>query len=178
MHETPYCSIRDGDRDAFTALVREYGGPLKAFACHILGDMTLAEDCVQDLFATVWLHRRKLDFGAALRDYLYTAVRNMAFNQIRTRERLDRRHHEFRAMEEQASAFMVEQGVYDMLSRAVDMLPGRTAEVIRLSLDGLKQEEIARQMGVTVQNVKNLKTIGIKRLREILGAFSVLLLNM
>jgi RNA polymerase sigma-70 factor (ECF subfamily) len=56
-----------------------------------------------------------------------------------------------------------------LLYETLQNLPERTAEVIKLTLDGFRQEEIAERMGIAVSSVKTLKSSGIGKLREIMN---------
>ena len=53
---------------------------------------------------------------------------------------------------------------------AVDALPGKGREIFMLSkVDGLKNREIAEQLGISLKTVEAQMTIAIKRLRKELG---------
>lgn len=170
-----FTGIRNDDPRAFDALVHRYDVALNAFALHIVGSAEAAEEIVQDVFMNLWLNRKKVDFGAPLRNYLYVSTRNMAYNYLRSANRYDDRIRKFETDASVAYSFMVEEEALRLLDEAIDRLPPRTAEVIRMSLEGMKQEEIAERMNVTLSNVKNLKSIGIRRLKELLGPLFILL---
>ncbi len=61
-----------------------------------------------------------------------------------------------------------------LLNEAIDRLPEGTAQIIRLSLDGFKQEQIALRLDISLATVKAQKGKGILKLREILGPLSAL----
>ena len=176
--KTIYSKIRDNDRDAFNLLVDEYNVALNAFVSHLLKDDSAAEDIVQDVFVNLWFNRKKVDFEIPVRNYLYVSARNLAYNHIRSLRRF--REHAQRSSEfdEMAGFHIVEEETTRLLNNAITKLPPRTAEVIRLSLEGLKQDEIAERMDVGVANVKLLKSRGIAKLREILGPMAFLLIGL
>lgn len=164
----------DSDREAFNDLVRTYYESLTAFAFHILKNMEAAEDVVQDIFATLWVTRRKIDFGAPLKNYLYVATRNKTYNYIRSARRHSERIRYTFPQHEEASLFLVEEETNRILMAAIDRLPPRSAEVIRLSLDGMTQEQISQQMGITLSTVKALKSAGVRRLKQTIGAIGLI----
>ena len=67
--------IREGNAQAFERLFSTYCGPLVHFAGRYVGDLAVAENIVQDVFVNVWNRREQLDPTAAIKAYLYTAVK-------------------------------------------------------------------------------------------------------
>lgn len=162
--------IRDGDQDAFRVLMRECYEPLISFVHYIVGNRESAEEIVQDVFVNVWVSRSKISFDTPIKNYLYVSARNLAFNHLRNSKRLKARIEKLIPREDIIiEAFMIEKDAIDLLENAIDRLPPRTAEIIKMSLQGMKREEIARILGTTESNIKNLKALGIKKLRVILG---------
>ncbi len=72
--------IRDGDRNAFTALVRSLYGRLVAFATGLTGSRADAEDIVQDVLSAVWKNHQSFAPRTSTPVYLYRAVRNRCIN--------------------------------------------------------------------------------------------------
>ena len=66
---------------------------------------------------------------------------------------------------------LVEEEAYRMFYNAVESLPHQTRQVILLSMDGLKNSEIAGQLGIAESSVHTLKKIAYKKLREILREY-------
>ncbi|MNR25783.1 RNA polymerase sigma factor [compost metagenome] len=52
------------------------------------------------------------------------------------------------------------------LYKAIEVLPDRKKEIIKLSLKGLKNTEIAEELGIQLQTVKTLKSQSYKILRD------------
>lgn len=76
-----------GERDAFTALVERFQGPLYQFAYRILGDTALAQDATQEAFARAWLKRGsyRVRPDARFSTWLFQLARNAAVDQLRRR---------------------------------------------------------------------------------------------
>ncbi len=171
-----YSRIRNDDRRIFNGLVREYQLSLHVFLFNIVKDNAVAEDLVQDVFVNVWLNRKKIDFEIPVANYLYVTARNLAYNHIRSEKRF-REHTRHLAVPDSAvSMYFIEEESTRLLMNAIGRLTPRTAEVIKYSLDGMRQEKIAERMGVTVATVKYLKADGLKQLRKILGDAFIMLL--
>lgn len=165
--------IQKENRKAFDELVLQYNESLNAFAFNILKDKEAAENIVQDVFVNLWLNRKKITFGDSIKSLLYISTRNLVFNYIRSIKRENERYKQF-IEDDEESTFnnIIQEEALRLLEESIEKLPPRTAEVIRLSLEGFKQEEIAEQMDVSVANVKRLKSLGIEKLRKSLGTLS------
>lgn len=166
------------DLEAFNDIICRYGESLTAFVFHILKDMDVADDIVQDLFLSLWTKRGKIDFGEPIKNYLYVTARNLAYYHIRSNKRLDKGVPAAIPSEEQTSAYIIEEEARRILNDAITRLPDRTGEVIRLTLEGLRQEAIAEQMGISLANVKKLKALGIAKLKEMMGPLFFLIFEL
>ena len=170
--------IQKDNRQAFNELVLSFNESLNAFACHILKDKEASEDIVQDVFVNLWLNRKKITFGESTKSLLYVSTRNMVFNYIRSMKRQDERYKHFTEDDEPSTMnYIIQEEALRLLNESIEQLPPRMAEVIRLSLEGLKQEEIAEKMEVTVANVKRLKALSIEKLKKSLGPLSYFVLT-
>jgi RNA polymerase sigma-70 factor (ECF subfamily) len=77
--------------------------------------------------------------------------------------------------DDEMSRWMIEQETSRLLLEAIDRLPPRAAAVIRLTLEGVRQDEIGERMGITVATVKALKADGMHKLKKMLAGLCVLL---
>lgn len=71
--------------EQFERIFREYYGPLVRFAGVILrtGNISDAEEVVQDVMSALWEKHQKIDVHTSLKSYLFSAVRNGALMRIR-----------------------------------------------------------------------------------------------
>lgn len=76
-----------GDKEAFTALVLEFGDRLYAVAYRILRDTGRAEDVVQQVFLTAWRELRHLRDDERLEAWLYRLLVNSAYAEVRHTKR-------------------------------------------------------------------------------------------
>ncbi len=139
-------------------------------AYRLLGDMSDAEDVVQDAFLCVW---RSLDtFDPArgtVRTWLLTIVRNRALDVLRSR-----RLHPMRELcEDSAFADSVDvareaQVRVDgsQVRQALESLPDVQRETLRLAyLEGMSHAEIAARMAEPLGTIKGRVRLGLARLR-------------
>lgn len=168
--------FRAGDEGAFEAMFRVYAAPLCAFAFQFTRSRELATEVVHDVFLLIWSRRDRLDVRTNLRAYLYRATRNRAL-EVRRRDTFFRRWVE-RATHEQEhddSARLTatpheqlereEQAA--LLHEAIDALPERRRMVLLLRWrDGLRNDEVAEVMGISIKTVENQITQALRVLRE------------
>jgi RNA polymerase sigma-70 factor (ECF subfamily) len=147
--------------------------PLCLYALHYLGDSDMAEDVVQECFATLW---EKLEAGLAVanrRAYLYMTVRNRCLDQLRRK-----------GMQTESLKPYDTYGIIDdddaqersqieaRLWTAIDSLPEKCREVFLMSKrDGLKYEEIATERGISENTVRNQISKALKVLKD--GAIKI-----
>ncbi|MDR1720101.1 MAG: sigma-70 family RNA polymerase sigma factor [Dysgonamonadaceae bacterium] len=159
-------NISQGDHSAFRLLMERYYGALWVFSNRILDDDFYAEDVVQDVFVDVWSQRKQLAEVVSVKSYLYGMVKNKCLTVIRSSKISEKYPCEFQHIEDDMLDKYIETETIRLLLNAVEALPPRSARVLKLSLEGLRQEKIAEQMGITVATVKALKAEGIKKLKK------------
>ena len=151
-------------------LLRKYYARMCAVSCEIVGSLETAEDIVQDVFVKLWDRRGQWDGIASPEDYIYMAVRNRSLNFLRNRSHtgVPLSGREAAALEETAeiSAKLIEQDLNHLLMSAISRLPQKSARLMFLFLEGLGNNEIAAELGVSVNTVKTLKYASIRRLRQ------------
>src|SRR5919202_2563921 len=75
-----------GDGRAFSELYDRYGGLVYGAGMRYLGDRTLVEDLVQDVFVSVWRNAASFDSSkAGFSTWVYRIARNRAIDLARRR---------------------------------------------------------------------------------------------
>ena len=149
--------ITNDDYTSYNQLFMRYYGRLCAYVFGIVQNESASEDVVQELFIRLWTHREKLNISESISGYLYRASKNSALNYLRAEK--NRKHHlaEIPAGDWQTNEVQIEQVEFNAaLHECIQQLPGRSKEVFLLSrFDGLKQNEISNQLGISVKTIKN-----------------------
>lgn len=156
--------VQQGDELAFRELFDEFYQALCVFATKYLKDDALAADVVQEVFMKYWSRKCDFDNYFKVKSFLYTVVRNDCLNVIRG----DKRKREDISVVESDDFYtetLIEEEAYRIFYNAVDALPNQTRQVIQLSLDGLKNFEIAERLGIAESSVHTLKKIAYKKLK-------------
>jgi RNA polymerase sigma factor (sigma-70 family) len=148
--------VRDGDENAFAAIVDRYRRPLERH-CRRTLPAARAEDALQQAFASAYVALSRGARPAALRPWLYAIAHNAAINGLR-----DRQPESLDAARELGD----HQLPHDIVTRreslrsvlrAVVGLPARQRQVIvRQEFDGESHEQIARELGLTTGAVRQL----------------------
>src|SRR5437762_1668875 len=79
--------VKEGDREAFTALVEKYKQPVMNLAYRTLSDATEAEDLAQHVFLQVFKSASRYQVSAQFSTWIFTITRNLCLNEIRRRSR-------------------------------------------------------------------------------------------
>ncbi|MDR3262034.1 MAG: RNA polymerase sigma-70 factor [Tannerella sp.] len=158
--------------EAFTAeeferSFKELYRPLCLFALRITNRLEDAEDVVQQAFADVWEKRRTMAKIDNLKAYMYQAVRNRSLSFVEKAEHtcpID----EYADMEDPPSEEPIDCAERDArLWDALDRLPPERKKIFLLSKrDGLKYQEIADRLNLSVKTVENQIGKALKTLRE------------
>jgi RNA polymerase sigma-70 factor (ECF subfamily) len=166
---------RDGDLDAFAALVRRHQG-LAVRTAWLAGAASDAEDAAQDAFVKAYRslgrYRPELEF----RPWLMTIVRNEARSRQRGAMRLLRLRRRAESLTPVAAEASTEEAVLAHrarldTARAVARLPTALRLVVtcRYLLE-LSEAETADALGCPVGTVKSRLSRGLDRLRHDLAA--------
>lgn len=157
----------DGSEASFRNLFDEFYPALCMFAYGYVKDEAEAADIVSECFLTFWNSRAKFDNYLKIKSFLYIIVRNCSLNYIRAH-----RYKTEDVSDLESSVFftnnLIEKEAFRIFYRAVNSLPERSREVILLSLDGLKNNEIAEELSIAESSVHTLKKIAYKKLKLLL----------
>lgn len=148
-------------------LFRENYHALVFFAFKMLDSKAEAEDVVQDAFVNYWNQQSKVS-EEAVKSYLYTTVRNSSLNVLRSR--LVAMRHEQEAVGEQSRTILeqlLEAETMAIVHKAIATLPPVCQQIARLShFEGKRNEEIAVELGISVNSVKTHKQRALQLLRK------------
>jgi RNA polymerase sigma-70 factor (ECF subfamily) len=159
----------------FASLFRQHHKGLCDLAYNIVCDRDAAKDIVQEVFVKLWNSRSHVIFGDQIKHYLYKATVHTAYNYVRSHKRLfsldDYKGLDMlRAFPETES---IEFRELELRTRqAIDRLPAKCKSIYLLSRqEGLKYQEIADTLGISLKTVENQMGIALEKLRQELKPF-------
>lgn len=152
----------------FDDLFRYNYRPLCLYALHYVADADLAEDIVQESYTALWEKRQEGAQVLNCKSYLYTMVRNRCLDHLRKKgiptESL-KPYDTYGIIDDDDT--QERSQIEARLWTAIDSLPEKCREVFILSKrDGLKYEEIAEELGLSVNTVRNHISKALKVLKE------------
>jgi RNA polymerase sigma-70 factor (ECF subfamily) len=161
---------------AFERLYDEHARGVFAVACRVLGDVTQAQDVVQDVFLSLWRDPARFDpRRGPVGHYLRMVARSRALDIWREAQVANRAKTRLRAvargqegpLEERPAAAAERRAGMAVVRRELMRLPDVQREAIVLSYwGGLTAEQIAANSGTPVGTVKSRIRLGVIKLRE------------
>jgi RNA polymerase sigma-70 factor (ECF subfamily) len=170
-----WSAFKEGDRDAFAALFRRYHPLLVQYGSKICNDLSVLEDCIQDLFIEIWQSRSSTEVNS-VKAYLLKSLKNKLYKLFRRQQPLASSDTAFDAMAFEISheSFLIGREderlkTHEVLN-AVNQLPARQKEIVYLRIyKKLSYEEISEVMNINYQVARNLFSQSVKSLRKIIA---------
>lgn len=160
---------------ALSTLYGRYNRTVFGMGLKLLGDRSLAEELVQEVFLKVWRSSHTFDPSrGSFSTWLYRVMRSVALDLHRSRSRRVNPVPEGEAhiAATRDSSAGPQEIVEDSwlswrVSRALEGLDAAHREVIELAyFQGLSQREISRRTGIPLGTVKSRTSSALKRLRK------------
>lgn len=168
-------------KNQFTVVYNLYYERLCFFAQRYTADASQAEDIIGELFARLWQKPLSFHDEEHLKAYLYRSAANACYTYTRTVGNLKIRESKYASttapISESFLQDIIRADVWAGVYQAIENLPPQCALVIKMSyVEGLKNPEIAAQLGLSLQTVKNHKQHGLRVLRTTISKDAVYLL--
>jgi RNA polymerase sigma-70 factor, ECF subfamily len=165
--------IRNGDEAAFDALFRAFYPRLCSYVARLTRSPHVAEELVQEVFASIWERRRDWEPQGSVDQYLFRAAKNRALKYVRRQEVRSRVKGEIEAGSRDRPATPEELLVLDEISaaaqEAIDSLPDQRRHIFLLSREGaLTYREIAELLNISVKTVETQMARALKAIRTVL----------
>lgn len=162
----------DKDRAAFGKLFRHFAPRVKAFLMKSGASESLADECTQEVMATLWTKAHMFDPSrASVATWVFTIARNRKIDALRRQRRPEPEDLTWgpEAEPDQADAISFRQES-EKLAEAIASLPEKQRDLIQQAYFGdLSHSEIAEQTGLPLGTIKSRIRLALERLRHEMG---------
>ena len=163
---------RSRDRAAFAELFRHFAPRVKAFLIKGGASESLAEECTQDVMATLWTKAHLFDpTRASAATWVFTIARNRKIDALRKARRPEPEDLTWgpEAEPDQTDVIALRQES-EKLTRAIKALPEKQRALIQQAyFKDLSHSEIAEATGLPLGTIKSRIRLALDRLRHAMG---------
>ena len=171
-----------GSYDAFTSLYHMYAPQLYSFIFSLTESTSITSDIVQETFVKIWVKREEIREDLSFKSYLFTIAKNDLMDEFRRQMKNPAfsDYMSLRLSEEPSEENQIERSVdFDefnrRLQRAKRKVTPRQAQIFELNKEyGLSVEEIADQLNIKEQVVRNQLSLALSVIRREMGEFAPL----
>ena len=164
--------IINKDKGAFEIVYNNYFRALCGYANKYLDEFEVAEEIVQEVYVKFWEKCHTIAPDSSIKSYLYRSVHNTCLNHIKhmkVRDNykqyvIDKMEYEtIHYQEDENSEFSLEKKIHD----EIDSLPPQCQKIFKLSrFEGLKYQEIADHLGLSIKTIEVQMGKALRVLRE------------
>jgi RNA polymerase sigma-70 factor (family 1) len=174
--------LRKNDRRICQYLFDTYYAQVVYFTKKIIEDREEAEDIVIRAFNTFWNIRENFNSIVNIQAFLYITARNNSLNFLKYRQRQKDglRDLSLLSATEQTSETekrIIESDFLKYVYQEVQNLPDKCRQIFIMTwFDGLKANEIAAQLNISVSTVTTQRARAIKYLKDVLSERDLMML--
>jgi RNA polymerase sigma-70 factor (ECF subfamily) len=164
--------FREGSKNAFEKIYKENYGSLFFRVQKWSNNHEVAQEITSDTFVKLWRLRDGFDTLQNVKAFLFITARNACWDYLRYQKKVAGELKDFTYTvpvidESTLEREMIEMEVLQMLRKEMENLPAQCRKVIKMSYEEqMKNEDIARQLQIELQTVKNHKVRGLNMLRR------------
>lgn len=162
-------AVQKQDKAAFAELFSYFAPRVKAFLMKSGANPDVAEECAQDVMATLWRKAHLFDpTKASVSTWIFTIARNRRIDFLRKDRRPEPEDLPWgpEAEPDQADAIALQQET-EQLGQAIAALPDKQRKLIEAAYFGdLTHSEIAAKTGLPLGTIKSRIRLALDRLRH------------
>lgn len=177
-----FLRIADGDELAFNELFRIYLPQIHRHIYQIVRSEPAAKDIIQEVFLHLWLGRSRLPEVSNPSAWIFRIAYNQSFNYLKKQSYREKSQSAIEKLAEEKIASHVTEEALDfsevnqLIQRAVSELPLQSRRIFQLNrLNGMKPAEIAGELQISVQAVRNALTRSGKFIKDHLAKNGILI---
>ena len=164
--------INEDEEKSFKFLYDNYFDTLTLFSNQLVNDPETAEDIVQDFFTDLWVRNSHILSKDHLDAYLFQSVKYASLRYIRDQRRQKNRLREKIDVSDEACETELTRKVdiFERVYKAINALPPERKKIFMMVyIEGLKHQEVAEQLKISINTVKTQVLRGLKYIRQCLS---------
>lgn len=188
LHNKPYTAIAalqalsQGEEGGLDYFFDAHYPALCYFANTVVKDQPAAEDIAEEAFLKLWQRHDLFPSPASVKNFLYRTVHNAAIDALRRKKTvlLVQKEVLYLAQKEEPSVqqAIIEAETLNHIYASLKVLPPKCRQVFSLFyVEGKSYEEIAKELNLSINNVRNHKARALALLRGELSGTLMLLLS-
>ena len=157
------------DQKAFAELFSYFAPRVKAFLIKSGASPSMAEECTQEVMATLWHKAHLFDPSrASVATWIFTIARNKKIDALRKQRRPEPEDLQWGPKSEpEASDILALQQDANQLTLAITALPSQQRDLIKKAYFGeLSHSEIAAETGLPLGTIKSRLRLALSKLRQ------------
>lgn len=167
-------AFQSGDILGFNYFFDQYYAAICYFANNLVKDQPAAEEIADDAFVKLWEQHHLFDTPETIKAFLYRAVRNASLNYLRNCKTQTANQNKLYYLADKAEAsvqhHIIRAETLQQIYTSLNILPKKCREVFTLFyLENKSYEEIAQELQLSINNVRNHKMRALNMLRGHLG---------
>ena len=159
----------DQDQKAFAELFGYFAPRVKAFLMKSGASPSMAEECAQEVMATLWHKAHLFDPSrASVATWIFTIARNKRIDALRKQRTPEPEDLQWGPESEpEASDILVLQQEANLITQAMSALPSQQRDLIKKAYFGdLSHSEIAVETGLPLGTIKSRLRLALLKLRK------------
>ena len=156
----------------FEPLFKSNFSKLCSVANKIVRNADVAKDIVQDVFLKIWNRNLEITDKVSISFYLHKATVNASLNYLESRKNVIPLTQQINAGQVESTDRAALSELEKYVGRAIDKLPPQCKTIFILSrFEGMKYQQIADQLDISVKTVENQMARALRQMREDLKPF-------
>jgi RNA polymerase sigma-70 factor, ECF subfamily len=154
--------------EEFEKLFRLHHKALHNLAYNLVRDKDIAKDIIQEVFLKLWQNRDRVEFGDQIKHYLFKATSHTALNHLRSSKKtVSTEQENFDYLKAPSGSDELLYKEFEVRVReAIERLPPKCKTIYLLSRhEGLKYQQIAETLDISIKTVENQMGIALEKLR-------------
>jgi RNA polymerase sigma-70 factor (ECF subfamily) len=176
-----FSRVAQGDEEAFNTLFHRYVPRLHTIVMKVTKSEGVAKDIIQEVFLYLWMDRESLAEVDVPQNWIFKMAYNRSYSWLARQVSRNQGYSEFKQQNPGEGDDNLENTVFlhetsRLIQEATSQLPEQARKIFQLSREtGLKAAEVADQLDISVQTVRNSLVRSVKYIKEYLTQHGVLL---